>query len=91
MKEETIFQALSNAERLKVYRFLCAAARPLRWAELKETGVSTPNLVYHIKMLQDAAIVERTGKAGTYCYEIAKGVQETVDKLLATAGELVES
>jgi ArsR family transcriptional regulator len=71
IKLESLFNALSDANRIKILTIISASKDICGCDILKELNITQPTLTYHMKILQEAGLIT-CSKKGTWCiYEIA--------------------
>ena len=83
MKMEKVFRALAERNRLRIALLL--EMGPLNVSEIVSVlGLSQSNVSHHLKLLLDASVVQRSGRANWVFYSIRKG-DPLVDGLLKAA------
>ncbi len=83
MEMEKVFRALAERNRLRIALLL--EMGPLNVSEIVSVlGLSQSNVSHHLKLLLDAAVVQRSGRANWVFYSIRKG-DSLVDGLLKAA------
>ncbi len=83
MKMEKVFRALAERNRLRIALLL--EMGPLNVSEIVSVlGLSQSNVSHHLKLLYDAGVVERSGRANWAFYSNSKG-NPMVEGLVKTA------
>lgn len=81
----TVFKALSDPVRLRLYSRIAACAGETCVCDIQDVGVSQPTVSHHLRKLREAGLIDCERRGTWVYYWPVAGALEPIDALRVTA------